>query len=144
MTATNDKGIYPLSAVGERFPVNDASKPPKLPDAADRETVLHDLLVGVADVERVGFLALKERGATPLQTVRTAGGGAKNPQWRQLRQNMLGVPVLSAPNTDASFGAALLAIRHDPKYHSALKRKRRYTDSINTMFDGRSILSPGM
>ena len=84
-----------------------------MPDRADadRETVLHDLLVGIADVERLGYAALAERGATPLVSVQTAGGGAKNPQWRALREAMLGVPVLGAANTDASFGAAALALR---------------------------------
>ncbi|KAH8070583.1 carbohydrate kinase [Aureococcus anophagefferens] len=85
---TNDAGIYPLSKTGERFPFNDAAKEPKLPGGDDREAVLHDLL-----------------------SVQTAGGGAKNPQWRALREAMLGVPVVGAENTDAAFGAALLALR---------------------------------
>ena len=57
--ATNDKGIYPLVAPGERFPYNDASKEPVLPPRdGDRAAVLADLLVGIADVERLGYLAL--------------------------------------------------------------------------------------
>ena len=108
---TNDAGIYPLSKAGERFPFNDPAKPPKLPGGDDREAVLHDLLVGIADVERLGYAALADRGATPLRSVQTAGGGAKNPQWRALREAMLGVPVVGAENTDAAFGAALLALR---------------------------------
>ena len=108
---TNDAGIYPLSKTGERFPFNDAAKEPKLPGGDDREAVLHDLLVGIADVERLGYAALADRGATPLRSVQTAGGGAKNPQWRALREAMLGVPVVGAENTDAAFGAALLALR---------------------------------
>ena len=108
---TNDAGIYPLSRAGERFPFNDPAKPPKLPGGDDREAALHDLLVGIADVERLGYAALADRGATPLRSVQTAGGGAKNPQWRALREAMLGVPVVGAENTDAAFGAALLALR---------------------------------
>ena len=107
----NDAGIYPLSRAGERFPFNDPAKPPKLPGGDDREAALHDLLVGIADVERLGYAALADRGATPLRSVQTAGGGAKNPQWRALREAMLGVPVVGAENTDAAFGAALLALR---------------------------------
>ena len=111
--ATNAAGIYPLSAPGERFPFNDPGKQPVLPDAADsdRARVLHELLTGIADVERLGYLALKERGATPLVSVQTAGGGARNPQWRALRETMLGVPVLGAENSEAAFGAAALALR---------------------------------
>ena len=82
-------------------------------DDPDRARVLHDLLAGIADVERLGFEALAARGA-PLTAVRTAGGGARNPQWRALRANLLGVPVLEAPNTDAAYGAALLAVRYGP------------------------------
>ena len=111
--ATNDKGIYPLVAPGERFPYNDASKEPVLPprDGGDRAAVLADLLVGIADVERLGYQALKERGATPLKAVASAGGGARNPQWAALRSNLLGVDVVRAANSDAAFGAAVLALR---------------------------------
>ena len=110
--ATNTKGIYPLVAPGERFPYNDASKEPVLPPRdGDRASVLADLLVGIADVERLGYLALKERGASPLKAVATAGGGARNPQWAALRSNLLGVDVVRAANSDAAFGAAVLALR---------------------------------
>ena len=110
--ATNTKGIYPLVAPGERFPYNDASKEPVLPPRdGDRASVLADLLVGIADVERLGYSALKERGASTLVSVRTAGGGARNPQWAALRSNLLGVDVVRAANSDAAFGAAVLALR---------------------------------
>jgi sugar (pentulose or hexulose) kinase len=110
--ATNTKGIYPLVAPGERFPYNDASKEPVLPQRdGDRAAVLADLLVGIADVERLGYLSLKERGASPLVSVRTAGGGARNPQWAAMRSNLLGVDVVRAANSDAAFGAAVLALR---------------------------------
>ena len=114
--ATNAKGVYPLSSPGERFPFSDPDKAPVLPPndggGGDRAAVLHDLLVGIADVERLGYAALRDLGATDLAVVRTAGGGAKNPEWRALRENLLGVPVATAPNTDAAYGAALLALRH--------------------------------
>ena len=111
-TATNTKGIYPLVAPGERFPYNDASKEPVLPPRdGDRAAVHADLLVGIADVERLGYRALKERGASPVVSVRTAGGGARNPQWAALRSKLLGVDVVRAANSDAAFGAAVLALR---------------------------------
>ena len=66
---------------------------------------------GIADVERLGYSALKERGASTLVSVRTAGGGARNPQWAALRSNLLGVDVVRAANSDAAFGAAVLALR---------------------------------
>jgi len=41
----------------------------------------------------------------------TLGGGAHNPQWRQLRQRALGVPVLNRPYITAAMGMAQLALR---------------------------------
>lgn len=41
--------------------------------------------------------------------VYTAGGGARNPAWAQMRQRMLGVPVVASPQAEAAYGAALLA-----------------------------------
>ena len=45
------------------------------------------------------------------QAVATAGGGARNQQWAALRSNLLGVDVVRAANSDAAFGAAVLALR---------------------------------
>jgi sugar (pentulose or hexulose) kinase len=63
-------------------------------------------------VERLGYKALSDLGATKLVKVQTAGGGSKNDPWAKMRSSMLGVPVVHANNTDAAFGAALLAGRH--------------------------------
>jgi len=41
--------------------------------------------------------------------VYTAGGGARNPAWTDIRQRLLGVPVVAAPQAEAAYGAALLA-----------------------------------
>lgn len=38
----------------------------------------------------------------------TAGGGAKNVKWTQMRAAALGVPVYASPNAEAAYGAALL------------------------------------
>ena len=56
-----------------------------------------------------GYKALESLGASPLKKVLTAGGGAKNEMWIRMRRKMLGVPVEVATNSDAAFGAALLA-----------------------------------
>ena len=55
------------------------------------------------------YAALASLGASPLHRVLTSGGGANNPQWMQMRQALLGVPASRAPNTDAAYGAAMLA-----------------------------------
>ena len=37
------------------------------------------------------------------------GGGARNPQWRQLRQQAIGLPVLNRPGLTPALGMARLA-----------------------------------
>ena len=102
----------------------------------DRAEFLHAILHGIARVEAEGcalntpspepklpatvryvppplpsprYAALASLGASPLHRVLTSGGGANNPQWMQMRQALLGVPASRAPNTDAAYGAAMLA-----------------------------------
>jgi len=105
---------YPLSAstVGERFPRPDESAVGVLtPVPDDRCDFLYAILHGLATVEAEGYAALAALGASPLRRVLTSGGGAQNPQWTQLRENMLGVPTSRASSIDAAYGAALLACR---------------------------------
>eukprot|EP00322_Chrysochromulina_rotalis_P020164 CAMPEP_0115890060 /NCGR_PEP_ID=MMETSP0287-20121206/33154_1 /TAXON_ID=412157 /ORGANISM="Chrysochromulina rotalis, Strain UIO044" /LENGTH=201 /DNA_ID=CAMNT_0003346815 /DNA_START=18 /DNA_END=623 /DNA_ORIENTATION=- len=106
--------FYPLSAstVGERFPQPDESAVGVLtPVPDDRSEFLHCILYGLGIVERDGYAALADLGASKLQRVLTSGGGAQNPQWTALRQQMLGVPTSKASSIDAAYGAALLASR---------------------------------
>lgn len=57
------------------------------------------------------YLLLKDLGATEAQEVFTAGGGAKNKQWIKIRERVLGLPVSRALQTEAAYGAALLALK---------------------------------
>jgi xylulokinase len=108
---------YPLTKVGERFPVADASKAPVLePIPESRKEYLHGLLQSIGDVEREGFSILQELGAPRPAIVYTCGGGSNNEMWSQLRQRRLRerftdseIMVQKARFTEASFGAALLA-----------------------------------
>lgn len=43
--------------------------------------------------------------------VLTAGGGAANGVWTEMRAARLGVPVLPSPHMEAAYGTALLAMR---------------------------------
>ena len=45
-----------------------------------------------------------------LQVI-TAGGGAANDVWTQIRAQRLGVPVRASEHTEAAYGAALLALQ---------------------------------
>ncbi|MGB7520666.1 MAG: FGGY-family carbohydrate kinase [Spirulinaceae cyanobacterium] len=101
---------YPLINPGDRFPINNPNLPPKLtPRPANQVEFLHGLLEGMAKIEAKGYQLLQSLGANPLKHIYTAGGGAKNPTWQNLRQRHLKAPILLSPHTEAAFGTALLA-----------------------------------
>ena len=101
---------YPLLKPGDRFPVNDPNLSPQLePRPANSADFLHGLLESIARIEALGYQRLQELGASKLTQVYTAGGGAKNIIWQQIRNRHLQVPVVSANNTQAAYGTALLA-----------------------------------
>ncbi len=101
---------YPLLQPGDRFPLNDPNLSPQLePRPTKSADFLHGLLEGMARIEALGYRLLQELGASKLTQVYTAGGGAQNNTWRQIRQRCLQVPVISARQTEAAYGTALLA-----------------------------------
>jgi sugar (pentulose or hexulose) kinase len=101
---------YPLLKPGERFPINDPSLPPRFEPRPDNPVdFLHGLLESMARIEAQGYQLLQDLGATPLTQVYTAGGGAKNAVWMEMRSRHLGVPVLRSAQTEAAYGTALLA-----------------------------------
>ncbi|PWB47663.1 MAG: carbohydrate kinase [Nitrosomonadales bacterium] len=101
---------YPLLQPGERFPVNDPAYPPRLaPRPEDDACFLQGLLEGIARIEARGYQLLQELGATPLISVRSAGGGARNPAFSAIRARLLGVPLHIARHSEAAYGSALLA-----------------------------------
>ena len=102
----------PLPAPGERFPVDDPRLMPRLkPRPVSDALFLQGLLEGIAAVEARGWARLQALGAPPVRRVLTVGGGARNPVWRQLRQQALGCPVLNRPYASTACGAAQLARR---------------------------------
>jgi len=101
---------YPLLRRGERFPINDPHLEPRLePRPQERHLFLQGLLESLSRIEQQGYQQLQHLGASPLQRVWTAGGGAQNPAWLAIRQQLLGVPVAVSPQTEAAYGAARLA-----------------------------------
>jgi D-ribulokinase len=102
---------YPLITKGERFPINDANLQPRLEPRPNSDVeFLHGLLEGIACVEARGYELLQLLGADKLSRVYTAGGGAKNEVWAQIRQRYLGVTVQASVHTEAAYGSALLAL----------------------------------
>jgi D-ribulokinase len=101
---------YPLLSPGERFPVSDPLLAPRIsPRPAEDHLFLQGLLEGIATIEALGYARLNLLGATPLQTIRTVGGGAVNRAWTLIRQRLLGVPMTDAEALQASVGSARLA-----------------------------------
>jgi len=101
---------YPLPKPGERFPVVDPDLQPRLTPRPENDAAfLHGLLESMARIERDAFEQLAGLGASELRAVRTAGGGAANAQWLRIRERVIGVPVTASSQTEASYGAALLA-----------------------------------
>ncbi|KAL6957093.1 D-ribulose kinase [Sarracenia purpurea var. burkii] len=103
---------YPLQTVGERFPIADPKLVPRLhPRPESDAEFLHGILESIARIEAKAYRLLKDMGATEVEEVFTAGGGAKNEKWTKIRERVLGLPVSRALQTEAAYGAALLALR---------------------------------
>jgi len=103
---------YPLPGRGERFPVNDPLLAPRLePRPEDKLMFFQGLLEGIARIEQRGYRLLAELGAPYPVSVRSVGGGARNPAWTAIRQQLLQVPLVSPAHQEAAYGAALLARR---------------------------------
>ncbi|MDP9812887.1 sugar (pentulose or hexulose) kinase [Rhizobium tibeticum] len=102
---------YPLLRPGERFPFNDPDYQPRLdPRPADDAQFFQAILEGMTEIERLGYRRLEELGAMPLKTLRTVGGGARNPAWTLMRSRALGVEPLPAKSLEAAVGTASLVI----------------------------------
>ncbi|PSR16300.1 carbohydrate kinase [filamentous cyanobacterium CCP3] len=109
-SAATDLDYYPLTQPGERFPINDPALAPRLSPRPESDTeFLHGLLVGIARIEQRGYTLLAELGASPLRQIYTAGGGATNETWRQLRARLMAVPIKNATSIEAAVGSAYLA-----------------------------------
>ncbi len=101
---------YPLLDVGERFPINDINLAPRLTPKVDNDVIFFQgLLEGIAEIEYQGYQLLEKLGAPYPTSVQTAGGGAVNKAWQQIRQQKLDVPVSVANETAAAYGSAILA-----------------------------------
>ena len=101
---------YPLLKPGDRFPINDPNLAPQLfPLPTNSVEFLHGLLEGISRIEAIGYQKLQKLGADKLIRVYTAGGGAKNQVWQEIRYRYLHVAVNKATNTEAAYGTALLA-----------------------------------
>ena len=103
---------YPLPKVGERFPINDPGMQPRMtPRPPEDHVFLQAIFEGIAAIEALGYRRLAELGASPLKSIRSAGGGAANAVWTAIRLQRLGVPALASASEQAAMGTARLAWR---------------------------------
>lgn len=101
---------YPLLKPGERFPIANPDFPPRMhPRPVEDHLFLYGLLSGIARIEKAGYECLQQLSKTPLTSIRSVGGGAKNAVWTQLRQSLIDVAFEPVQHTDAAYGSALLA-----------------------------------
>ncbi len=109
----SDSGLSfrPLPSQGDRFPENDPYIAPILePRPTSDSLYLHGLFEGIAKIEAQGWKKLIEIGAPPPERIITIGGGARNPQWRRIRERIIGLPIRTCSSPPA-LGVALLALK---------------------------------
>ncbi|GJT44359.1 xylulose kinase-1 [Tanacetum coccineum] len=103
---------YPLPTEGERFPIADPKFMPRLSPRPESDVAyLHGILESIARIEAKGYALLKDLGATEVEEMFAAGCGSKSDKWTRIRERVLGLPLSRALQTEAAYGAALLALR---------------------------------
>lgn len=109
-----DTGLeyYPLAGTGERFPVNDPKLQPVLEPRPESDVeFLQGIFEGFARIEKLAYDKMAELGAPKPETIYSAGGQAtENRALTTIRSRILGIPVKTAPHTQASYGTALIAL----------------------------------
>lgn len=117
LTARLDPGrptgldYYPLLKRGERFPINDPDHPPRLePRPEDDALFFQAILEGITNIEKRGYDRLTTLGGPKLRSVRTVGGGSRNPVWTAMRQRALGADFLPSRSVEAAVGTASMVL----------------------------------
>ena len=108
----SDSGLMfrPLTFQGERFPIDDPYLEPILePRPVSDSLFLHGLLEGLARIEAQGWEKFKSMNVEIPKKIITIGGGAGNPQWRRIRERLIGIPISSC-SKQAAEGVARLAL----------------------------------
>lgn len=111
--------FYPLVRPGERFPINDPAYLPRLtPRPADDASFFQAILEGMTEIERLGYQRLRELGSPELRSLRTVGGGARNPAWATMRSNAMRVRTEPARSVEAAVGTAALVLTRLDNHHA--------------------------
>jgi len=112
ITKSTTLNYYPLLQNGERFPFNDANYPARLSPRPDNDVeFFKGLLEGIAEIEYQCYQRLQKLGCPDVTQIYNMGGGSQNTVWTDMRQSRLQVPIVTPDNTEAAYGAALLAFQ---------------------------------
>ena len=113
----SDSGLMfrPLTFQGERFPIDDPYLEPILePRPVSDSLFLHGILEGLARIEAQGWEKFKSMNVEIPKKIITIGGGAGNPQWRRIRERLIGIPIKTC-SKQAAEGVARLALEAFPR-----------------------------
>ncbi len=111
--ASRETGLdyYPLVEPGERFPINDPDLAPRLgPRPEDDALFLQGIFEGIARIEARSYRAISDVGGVQPRRIFSAGGGARNPVFTQIRARYLGLTPENAAETEAAIGAARIPL----------------------------------
>ena len=109
---------YPLVCKGERFPIYEPEMMDRTqPIPSHRADFLSGLFESIAKIEKRGFDLMRDHGVPDPSQIKTAGGGSHNEVWLKIRERILGIPVVAAQQTEAAYGAALIAFRGGRQQH---------------------------
>ena len=101
--------LRPMVKKGERFPIQDPNLQPILePRPISDALFLQALFEGLAKIEAQGWEKLISLGLPKPTKIITIGGGARNPQWRRIRERAIGIKVRSTSTIPAK-GVAIIA-----------------------------------
>lgn len=121
---SNPKKYYPLSSVGERFPISDSQLKPQLPappignfnqisssieKLESHKQFLLKLLYGLTLIEKQSYQLLTEMGCEPIKRIYSVGGGTQSKVWMALRQQQMNtIKFHSAKQSQAAYGVTRL------------------------------------
>ena len=122
---TEQIAYYPLTKVGERFPIADSNLQPTMPTkptqkiniqapSIEHQRYFLGLIHGLIQVELLAYEKLQALGCRHLKQIYTVGGGVKNKLWMSLRAERLqstycSTLKLSDPKSqEAAFGVTRL------------------------------------
>ena len=103
---------YPLLKKGERFPVSDAERAPKLaPRPADDAVFLQGHARSDGAIEAEGYAKLERLSGRKLRACARSAAARATRHGRGLRAERIAAPFLPPLSEHAAVGAALLALR---------------------------------